>query len=58
MGLTLKTVSRALSKLARDKLIAFTEKGRRDVNIPDVTALSVFVQRCLASAPATASTLQ
>ena len=52
MGLTLETVSRALSKLARDKVIAFTEKGRRDVNIPDVTALSAFVQRCLASAPA------
>ncbi len=51
LGMTLETVSRALSKLARDKVIAFTEKGRRDVNIPDVTALSAFVQRCLAPAP-------
>ena len=51
LGMTLETVSRALSKLARDKVIAFNEKGRRDVNIPDVAALSAFVQRCLAPAP-------
>ena len=51
LGMTLETVSRALSKLARDKVIAFTEKGRRDVSIPDVKALSAFVQRCLAPAP-------
>jgi len=48
LGMTLETVSRALSKLARDKVIAFAEKGRRDVHIPDVGALSTFVQRCLA----------
>lgn len=58
LGLTLETVSRALSKLARDKVIAFTEKGRRDVHIPDVMALSAFVQRCLAPAPAASPTLQ
>ena len=51
LGMTLETVSRALSKLARDKVIAFTEKGRRDVSIPDVKALSAFVQRCLEPAP-------
>ena len=51
LGMTLETVSRALSKLARDKVIAFTEKGRRDLSIPDVKALSAFVQRCLAPAP-------
>lgn len=51
LGMTLETVSRALSKLARDKLIAFAEKGRRDVSIPDVGALSAFVQRCLVPAP-------
>ena len=51
LGMTLETVSRALSKLARDKVIAFAEKGRRDVHIPDVRALSVFVQRCLAPVP-------
>lgn len=48
LGMTLETVSRALSRLARDKVIAFASKGRRDVFIPDVTALSAFVQRCLA----------
>jgi len=51
LGMTLETVSRSLSKLARDKVIAFAEKGRRDVHIPDVGALSAFVQRCLSPAP-------
>lgn len=51
LGMTLETVSRALSKLAREKLIAFAEKGRRDVQIPDVGGLACFVQRCLAPAP-------
>jgi CRP/FNR family transcriptional regulator, anaerobic regulatory protein len=51
LGMTLETVSRALSKLARDKLIAFAEKGRREVNIPDVDALAGFVQRSLAPTP-------
>ena len=40
LGMTLETVSRALSKLARDKVIEFAEKGRRDVRIPNVEALS------------------
>ena len=48
LGMTLETVSRALSKLARDDVICFAEKGRRDIRIPDVEALSIFVQRCLA----------
>jgi len=51
LGMTLETVSRALSKLARDKVIGFAEKGRRDVHIPDVRALSAFVQRCVAPSP-------
>ena len=51
LGMTLETVSRALSKLARDKVIDFAEKGRRDVRIPDVDALSTFIQRCLSPAP-------
>ena len=51
LGMTLETVSRSLSKLARDKVIAFAEKGRRDVRIPDLGALSAFVQRCLAPVP-------
>jgi CRP/FNR family transcriptional regulator len=52
LGMTLETVSRALSKLARDKVIGFAEKGRRELQIPDVGALSAFVQRCLVPAPA------
>jgi len=51
LGMTLESVSRALSKLARGNVIAFAEKGRRDVQIPDVRALSAFVQQCLAPAP-------
>ena len=48
LGMTLETVSRALSKLARQQLIVFAEKGRRDLLIPDVDALAKFVQACLA----------
>jgi CRP/FNR family transcriptional regulator len=48
LGMTLETVSRALSKLARSKLIHFAEKGRRDIHIPEVSALSEFIQGCLA----------
>lgn len=44
LGMTLETVSRALSKLARARLIAFAAKGRREVHIPDLDALSAFVQ--------------
>jgi CRP/FNR family transcriptional regulator len=51
LGMTLETVSRALSRLARDKVIVFAEKGRREVQIPDVGALSSFVQRCLSPVP-------
>ena len=47
LGMTLETVSRALSKLAKHQVIAFAEKGRRDVYIPDVSALTSFVQRSL-----------
>ena len=48
LGMTLESVSRALSKLARGNVISFAEKGRRDVQIPDVRALTAFVQQCLA----------
>ena len=51
LGMTLETVSRALSKLAREKVIDFAEKGRRDIRIPNVQALSTFVQRCLSPVP-------
>ena len=53
LGLTLETVSRALSRLARCKLIAFAEKGRREISIPEVGALGEFVQQCLMPVPAT-----
>lgn len=53
LGMTLETVSRALSRLSRDKLIAFPERGRRDVQIPDVQALCAYVQRSLTPAAST-----
>jgi CRP/FNR family transcriptional regulator len=56
LGMSLETVSRALSKLARLGLISFTEKGRRDVCIPDVRALDAFIQH--AGPPAQSATLQ
>lgn len=52
LGMTLETVSRALCKLARENIISFAEKGRREVQIPDVDALSAYVQRCLLPASA------
>ncbi len=52
LGMTLETVSRVLSKMAREKVIGFAGKGRRDVHIPDVRVLATFVQRCLAPASA------
>ena len=51
LGMTLETASRALSRLAREKVIAFAGKGRRELQIPDVAALAAFVQRCIAPAP-------
>ncbi len=47
LGMTLETVSRALSRLARCGLIHFAEKGRREIQIPQVVALAEFVQRSL-----------
>jgi CRP/FNR family transcriptional regulator len=48
LGMTLETVSRALTRLARDKVIGLGERARRDVQIPDVAALSAFVERSVA----------
>ena len=53
LGMKLETVSRALARLARDKLIGFCDSGRRDLRIPDVGALTSFVQRSLTPEPAT-----
>lgn len=46
LGMALETVSRTLSKLARENIIDFVEKGRRDVRIADPRALQGFIQRC------------
>ena len=45
LGMTLETVSRALSRLAEQQVIGFRDAGRRDLHIPDVSALVSFVQR-------------
>ena len=50
LGLTLETVSRALSRLAREGLIRFADSGRREIVIPDIDALGDFVQAALAPA--------
>ena len=44
LELTLESVSRARSRLARCGLIEFNEKGRRDISIPNLDALSNFIQ--------------
>ena len=51
LGMTLESVSRALSGLVRCQLIRFTEKGRRDIRIPDLGALAVFIQHELDPRP-------
>jgi CRP/FNR family transcriptional regulator len=43
LGLTLESVSRALSRLARQHLIGFADGARREIRIPDVDALAAFV---------------
>ena len=52
LGLTMESVSRALSRLARRELICFSERSRREIRIPDVHALSGFVQATLVRGPA------
>jgi CRP/FNR family transcriptional regulator len=48
LGMTLETVSRVLSRLARRQLIHFADGGRRDIRIPRVEALAEYVQSSLA----------
>lgn len=43
LGLRLESVSRALSRLERCGVIRFNEKGRRDISIPNLAALSGFI---------------
>lgn len=52
LGMTLETVSRALSRLAKGDVIRFNERGRRDIQIPQVEALTAFIQRSTAPAAA------
>lgn len=47
LGMTLETVSRVLSRLARRQLIQFADGGRREIRIPRVEALAEFVQNSL-----------
>ena len=47
LGMTLETVSRALCRMARNGVIRFNEKGRRDISIPSVEALGEFIQEAV-----------
>ncbi len=50
LGMTLESVSRAMSRLERDQLIRFpADGGRRAVEIPALDALDRFVERTLTS---------
>ena len=43
LGMTLETVSRCLSRLSREGLIRFGERGRRQISIPNLERLEQFV---------------
>lgn len=45
LGLRLESVSRALTRLAQCGVIQFNERGRRDISIPSLDALSQFIQQ-------------
>jgi len=47
LGMTLETVSRALSRMARSNVIRFGDKGRREIGIPCTNALQAYVQRSM-----------
>ena len=47
LGMTLESVSRAFSRLARRDLIRFADRGRRDIVIPALAALGNFSQQCV-----------
>jgi CRP/FNR family transcriptional regulator len=50
LGMTLESVSRALSRLARIGVIRFTDPGRRNIEIPALAALSAFIDQCVGDA--------
>lgn len=50
LGMTLESVSRAFSRLARESVIRFPEKGRRDIEILGTGALHRFIDHCMTSA--------
>lgn len=45
LGLRIESVSRSLTRLAQIGLIEFNEKGRRAISIPNLGALSEFIQK-------------
>lgn len=45
LGVTLESVSRAMSRLAREDLIRFADGRRRCITVPDAHALSEFARR-------------
>jgi CRP/FNR family transcriptional regulator len=50
LGMTLESVSRALTRLASKSVIRFPEKGRRDIEIPEIGALDDFIETCTEAA--------
>ena len=46
LGMTLESVSRALSRLERNNVIRFAGSSRRDIEIPTMAALGSFVAQC------------
>ena len=44
LGMTLESVSRALSRMARSDVIRFADKGRRDIGIPSIEALGAYLK--------------
>lgn len=50
VGLRLESVSRAMSNLARERLIRFNSGNRRDIEIPNLTALRSYVHRLVDAA--------
>jgi len=50
LGLTLETVSRALSRMARADVIRFAGRGRRNVQIPEPRAFASFIDENLMQA--------